>query len=195
MELGENQDGVEYPAQLTWDEKEAPNALSDVHPRYAIAIRGCSNRVYAVIDPEEEELYKKLLGKGMLSERPWQEKDNIDAVCRLVPLWAEGEARMDWVECDIHKGPSVEERGATKKRKLDDLYRNEGKPESGNGDKSEARSVHRGFIGSIFPPHHANTIPADTPSFQAQEGLIGMQLSRLSPAYCANQAFAQVIHL
>jgi len=107
MDLGEAQDEVECPARPFWSSKEVPNTLSDVHPRYAIAIRGCS-RVYTAIDPGEEALYKKLLGKGMSSEHPRQEKDNLDAVRWLVPLWAKGEASMDWVEGEVDKDPSVE---------------------------------------------------------------------------------------
>jgi len=71
MDLGKDQEEVEYPpAQSVWSMEEAPNTLDDIHPRYNIAIRGYSNRVYAVIDPGEEALYKKLLGNGMLSEPP-----------------------------------------------------------------------------------------------------------------------------
>ena len=71
MDLGKDHEEVEYsPARPIWSTKEAPNTLDDTHPRYPIAIRGCSNRVYAVIDSGEEALYKKLLGNGMLSEQP-----------------------------------------------------------------------------------------------------------------------------
>ena len=63
MDLRVDQDEIECPAQPVWSWKEVPNALGDVHPQYAIAIRGCSNRTYTVINPGEEGLYKKLLGK------------------------------------------------------------------------------------------------------------------------------------
>jgi len=71
MDLGRDQGGVEYPpARPVRSTKEPPNTLGDIHQRYSIAIRGCSNRVYAVIDPGEEALYKRLLGNDMLSDQP-----------------------------------------------------------------------------------------------------------------------------
>jgi hypothetical protein len=117
MDLGEDQDEVEYPTQPTWSSSEIPDQLSEVHPRYAIAIRGCSSRVYAAVDPEEEAHYKKLFGKNVLSEHTRQGKDNLDAVRRLAPLWVSGEASLGWVEDD----PSVEEQGTDKKRKRGDV--------------------------------------------------------------------------
>ena len=72
-------------------------------------IRGCSSRVYAIVDPEEEVHYKKLLGKGMISGHAWRTEENLDAVRRLVPLWAGGEASSGWLESDVD--------GSNKKRK------------------------------------------------------------------------------
>ena len=57
-------------------------------------IRGCSSRVYAIVDPEEEVHYKKLLGKDTISEHAWGTEENLDAVRRLVSLWAVG--RQVW---------------------------------------------------------------------------------------------------
>ena len=71
------------------------DTLSEAHPRYTIMIRGCSSRVYAIVDPEEEVHYKKLLGKDMLSEHVWRTKENPDAIRQLVSLWAVGRPVWD----------------------------------------------------------------------------------------------------
>ena len=110
MDLGGGLDEGEYPAGPAGSFREISNTPSEVHPRYTITIRGCSSRVYAPIEPAEEELYEKLLGKNAFSEHPRQRKANLDAVHRLVPLWSSGDASLDWIK-------SGSDEGAGKKRK------------------------------------------------------------------------------
>ena len=98
MDLGEGQAEIEYPPQPASTSGGIPEILSEVHPRYAIAVRGCSSHVYAAVDPEEETLYWKLLGNSMLAKHARRGIDNLDAVRRLMPLWSSGEASLDWVE-------------------------------------------------------------------------------------------------
>jgi len=54
--------------------------------------------VQTMYDSGDEAHYQKLLGRDMFSELVQQSRANVDAVHRLVPLWAEGEVSMDWIK-------------------------------------------------------------------------------------------------
>ncbi|KAH0578109.1 hypothetical protein H2248_012606 [Termitomyces sp. 'cryptogamus'] len=58
-----------------------------IHPRYEIAIKGCSSRVYNVIGDEDKSHYSDILAhKDMLAEHPRSE-DRVEAVRRMKPYW------------------------------------------------------------------------------------------------------------
>jgi hypothetical protein len=61
------------------------------HPRFAIFVRGCSEKVYPLIG--NRDTYAQLLGtRNMLTEHPHQEQKYIDAVRMLKPFWTAGSA-------------------------------------------------------------------------------------------------------
>jgi len=91
----EDRGEVEYPGQPFRNSRGF-----DVYLRYTITIRGCSN-CYASTDVVEEAPHKDLLEKNVYSENLW---DNLDVAHRLVPLWAIGQASIDWVEGETDKG-------------------------------------------------------------------------------------------
>ena len=99
MDLGGDTDEVKFREQAA---RQSPRnnhgTLDGVHPRYTVTIRGCSSRVYAAIDNGDEPRYQKLLGRDLYSELVRKSEANVDAVRRMVPLWAEGEASMGWVQ-------------------------------------------------------------------------------------------------
>ncbi|KNZ81353.1 hypothetical protein J132_01267 [Termitomyces sp. J132] len=58
-----------------------------IHPRYEIAIKGCSSLVYNVIGDEDKSHYSNILAhKDMLAEHPRSE-DRDEAVRRMKPYW------------------------------------------------------------------------------------------------------------
>ncbi|KAH0585669.1 hypothetical protein H2248_012631 [Termitomyces sp. 'cryptogamus'] len=58
-----------------------------IHPRYEIAIKGCSSRVYNVIGDEDKSHYSDILAhKDMLAEHPRSE-DRVEAVRQMKPYW------------------------------------------------------------------------------------------------------------
>lgn len=76
----------------------------NVHPKYMIIARGCSENIYKVISPEEREGYNKLLRtKPFLHDHPRQE--TIDEVYRLKPVWY-AQKSYDWFKDGI---PGIEE--------------------------------------------------------------------------------------
>lgn len=84
----------------TPDNRLGTRGRFDVYLRYTITIRGCSN-CYASTDVVEGAPHKDLLEKNVYSEDLW---DNLDVAHRLVPLWAIGQASIDWVEGETDKG-------------------------------------------------------------------------------------------
>jgi hypothetical protein len=67
------------------------NDTNNIHPRFPIFVRGCSKKVYPLID--NRDTYAQLLGtRSLLREHPRQEQEYIDAVRMLKPFWAVGKA-------------------------------------------------------------------------------------------------------
>ncbi|KAG5641126.1 hypothetical protein DXG03_005954 [Asterophora parasitica] len=90
------------PATVKFSQPERyPSARNkqdkDQHPRYAIKISGCSPAVYNVI--KNRTAYKKLLAHTKLfAEHPRKEEKYHNAIKRMKPFWAEGEASYGWAQ-------------------------------------------------------------------------------------------------
>ena len=68
------------------------------HPRFAIFVRGCSEKVYPLIG--NRDTYAQLLGtRNPLREHPRQEQEYIDAARMLKPFWAVGKA-YQWTDIE-----------------------------------------------------------------------------------------------
>jgi hypothetical protein len=94
----------ETPTQITHTSGAAltrtdcSSDANDIHPRFAIFVRGCSEKVYPLIG--KRETYAQLLGtRNLLREHPRQEQEYIDGVRMLKPFWAVGKA-YHWVGHD-----------------------------------------------------------------------------------------------
>ncbi|KAG5633855.1 hypothetical protein DXG03_006556 [Asterophora parasitica] len=90
------------PANVEFSQPERyPSARNkkdkDQHPRYAIKISGCSPTVYNVV--KNRAAYKRLLAHTKLfAEHPRQEEKYYNAIKRMKPFWAEGEATYGWAQ-------------------------------------------------------------------------------------------------
>lgn len=83
----------------------------NTHPRYAIYASGCSDTVYAVIEPDQRTKYHQLLRQDeLLTEHP--RPRTIPQVLNMKPFWRIGPACYSWYDSPLLNGiihqPSVQ---------------------------------------------------------------------------------------
>ena len=95
--------GSRTPSKVVLPRQGRLSQPTATHPRYNIFAYGCSNTVYEVIDPGQNDKYAYLLAsREFLGEHPRQDIECLDGVCRMDPFWAAGKACFDWLEgCEL----------------------------------------------------------------------------------------------
>ncbi|KAH7911650.1 hypothetical protein BJ138DRAFT_1100885 [Hygrophoropsis aurantiaca] len=68
------------------------------HPRYSIAVFGCSDSVYSVVSAADRSLYSFLLeDRGFLDDHPYQDEENLSMLQKMKPFWVAGPDCYGWI--------------------------------------------------------------------------------------------------
>ncbi|KAH7911645.1 hypothetical protein BJ138DRAFT_1125863 [Hygrophoropsis aurantiaca] len=74
------------------------------HPRYSIAVFGCSDAVYNVVSAADRSLYASLLeDRGLVDDHPYQDEENLSMLRKMKPLWADSRGCYGWIDVPLLK--------------------------------------------------------------------------------------------